>query len=154
MVRTINLFQQSRLRNLLRHRKPSRPKFASDTDARERDTHLETTASAKIRRRLRRAMLFAMASPAVAAAALILHAIRVPTRQLSTEAVTIEGVDDRAVAQVLTELLAEPTISDRDPALIDPKPFHNIHAILREKFPRTHASLECKTVNELSLLYC
>jgi carboxypeptidase PM20D1 len=76
-----------------------------------------------------------------------------PSRQLRVEPVEVTGIDDHAVASALKEMLAEPSISDRDRSKIDPEPFRSIHSILRERFPRVQEALDCTTVNELSLLY-
>ncbi len=57
----------------------------------------------------------------------------------------------RAVAK-LQALVRIPTVSDRDPALVDPEPFDALLAELTRQFPRLHEHLELTRVDTHGLL--
>lgn len=58
------------------------------------------------------------------------------------------------VVAALQAAVREPTVSNRDPSLVDEQAFVRLHAVLREHFPLLHEHLELTRVPEHGLLFC
>lgn len=67
----------------------------------------------------------------------------------------VEGmlVDSPVIAEHLAKVVRCATISHLDPAQIDPKPFENLHRALEAMYPRVHATLERRVINDFGMLY-
>lgn len=84
---------------------------------------------------------------------MVVKMLATPSRQLEPRAFEPLAVDrERAIANLQAAVQLQ-TISDADPAQVDRAPFEALHALLRDRFPRVHASLEREVVAELSLVY-
>jgi carboxypeptidase PM20D1 len=75
------------------------------------------------------------------------------SRQITSDAVTLDEVDSAAVLARLSEAVRIPTISHQDPSLFDAAAFLSFHDFLEEAYPAIHSTLERKVVGEYSLLY-
>ncbi|HEY9089242.1 MAG TPA: M20 family peptidase [Anaerolineaceae bacterium] len=67
----------------------------------------------------------------------------------------VEGikVDPPVIAKHLAAAIRKPTISSLDPAQVDAQAFRDLHAALEAMYPRVHATLERRTVNDFGLVY-
>lgn len=67
----------------------------------------------------------------------------------------VEGlrVDPPVVAEHLASVIRKATVSNADPAQVDGAAFHELHRALEAMYPRVHAALDRRMVNDLGLLY-
>lgn len=63
------------------------------------------------------------------------------------------GVDLDAAAERLGAAIRFPTIAHPDPQKVDLAAFRGLHAWLGETYPRVHAAMDLKVVDDLALLY-
>jgi carboxypeptidase PM20D1 len=88
------------------------------------------------------------------AGVLLARAAALPSRQLQVPpAPAFAHPDPDAALRRFAEAIRIPTVSNADPAKIDPAPFRALHRHLEASFPRMHAALRRETVNDLSLVY-
>ena len=85
--------------------------------------------------------------------AVAVNTLRKGSRQLDVPALSVLPVDEQGAAQRLGEAVRLRTISSREDAALNADQFLQFHALLAQRFPKTHASLEREVVNGLSLLY-
>ncbi len=95
--------------------------------------------------------LFALLLVLVAAVAV--NTLRKGSRQLDVQPLAVLPVDEQGAAQRLGEAVRLRTISSRDDPQLNADQFHQFHALLAQRFPKTHAALKREVVNGLSLLY-
>ena len=81
------------------------------------------------------------------------NTLRKGSRQLDVPALAVLPVDEQGAAQRLGEAVRLRTISSRDDAQLNADQFLQFHALLEQRFPKTHAALKREVVNDLSLLY-
>lgn len=86
-------------------------------------------------------------------AVLVGRTLTIPSRQITLPAPPAKPVDARAVAERLAEAVRLRTVTHQDPRQDDREAFLELHALLREHFPRAHEALDVETVADLSLLY-
>lgn len=89
----------------------------------------------------------------ILAAVLTVNTMRKGSRQIEVPAIAAVAVDEAGAAARLGEAVRLRTVSARDDAALNADQFQQLHALLKSRFPRTHASLKREVVGELSLLY-
>jgi carboxypeptidase PM20D1 len=89
----------------------------------------------------------------VLAAVLAVNTVRKGSRQLDVPPVAVLAVDEAGVAARLGEAVRLRTVSSRDDAMLNADQFQQLHALLQQRFPKTHATLKREVVGDLSLLY-
>lgn len=87
------------------------------------------------------------------AAVLAFNTWRKGSRQIDVAPVAKLQVDEAGVAARLSEAVRLRTISSRDDAALNADQFGQLHKLLQERFPKTHAQLKREVVGDLSLLY-
>lgn len=85
-------------------------------------------------------------------AALVLSALRLPSKQIAVEPPPARKVDADAVARRLSAAIRFPTISSNDPDAVPVEAFEGFHAWLAEAYPLLHGTLALERVG-LSALY-
>lgn len=75
------------------------------------------------------------------------------SRQLQVAPLAPVAVDEGAVAERLAQAVRLKTVSSHEDAALNAEQFEALHALLRQQFPRVHATLQREVVNGLSLLY-
>ncbi len=67
----------------------------------------------------------------------------------------VEGmpVDSPVIAEHLAKIVRCATISNPDPAQVDPKAFEALHRALEAMYPRVHATLDRRVINDFGMLY-
>jgi len=98
------------------------------------------------------ALVLILALAALASTAMV-RAIAWPSKQLAVEPIERFAVDGEAAARRLSGAIRYATISDVDPAKVDPAAFDALHRHLEASFPAVRAQLLRETVNGASLLY-
>jgi carboxypeptidase PM20D1 len=101
----------------------------------------------------RRILLFVAAALLLLAAAVTVNTLRQGSRQLDVPAAPPLAIDEQAVAEKLAAAIRFQTVSSHDDASLNAGEFQKLHAHLRERFPRVHASLQREVVGGLTLLY-
>jgi carboxypeptidase PM20D1 len=86
-------------------------------------------------------------------AAVAVNTLRQGSRQLDVAPAPPLAVDEKAVADKLAAAIRLQTVSSLDDASLNAGEFRKLHALLQERFPRVHATLQREVVNDLSLLY-
>ncbi|MDR3551614.1 MAG: M20/M25/M40 family metallo-hydrolase [Clostridia bacterium] len=95
----------------------------------------------------------ALAAVAVLAAVLLLRAALFrPPEQGAAGPAAEPTASDEAVER-FSQLLQKKTVSNRDPARMDPVPFEEFIALLPALYPKVHAALTRERVAQYSLLY-
>lgn len=89
----------------------------------------------------------------VLVAAVAANTLRKGSRQLDVPPLAVLPVDEQGAAKRLGEAVRLRTISSRDDAQLNADQFQQYHALLAQRFPKTHAALKREVVNGLSLLY-
>jgi carboxypeptidase PM20D1 len=103
---------------------------------------------------MRRLATLLLGGLALLAAALVLSALRLPSRQIAVEPAPERAVDADAVAQRLAASLRIPTISwSDDPARLEAEHFAAFHAWLAATYPRLHRTAAREILGEQSLLF-
>ena len=87
------------------------------------------------------------------AGVLVGNTLRKGSRQIAVTPLTPVAVDEVAAANRLAEAVRLTTVSSRDDAALNTDQFAKLHALLQERFPKTHATLKREVVEGLSLLY-
>ncbi|NNU43052.1 M20 family peptidase [Ramlibacter montanisoli] len=87
------------------------------------------------------------------AAAVAVNTLRQGSRQLEVAPAPAIAVDEQGVANKLSAAIRFQTVSSHDDASLNAGEFQKLHAHLRERFPRVHASLQREVVGGLTLLY-
>jgi carboxypeptidase PM20D1 len=85
--------------------------------------------------------------------AVAVNTLRKGSRQLDVPPLAVLPVDEQGAAQRLGEAVRLRTISSREDAALNADQFLQLHALLEQRFPKTHAALKREVVNGLSLLY-
>ncbi len=85
-------------------------------------------------------------------AALVLSALRLPSRQIAVAPAPSRAIDADAVARRLSEAIRFPTISSRDPDAVPIEAFEGFHTWLEGAYPLLHRTLARERVGE-SVLY-
>lgn len=86
-------------------------------------------------------------------AVLAVNTLRKGSRQLDVPPLAVIPVDQAGVAARLGEAARLRTISSRDDAQLNADQFKQLHALLVQRFPKTHAALKREVVGDLNLLY-
>ena len=86
-------------------------------------------------------------------AAVAANTLRQGSRQLDVPPAPPLAVDEKAVADKLAAAIRLQTVSSLDDPGLNAAEFRKLHALLQERFPRVHATLQRELVNDLSLLY-
>lgn len=84
---------------------------------------------------------------------LVVNALRMRGSRFDRLAFAPPGVDGQDAAQRLAAAVRCSTVSHRDPAHMDARPFLELHRCLEEQFPRVHEVLRRELVSSYSLLY-
>lgn len=107
----------------------------------------------RLRRILRRALLWATAALLALAAVLVVNTLRLAPQPVSVTPAAAPPLDADAAAARLGQALRFPTISYPDGAQIDSTTFRGLHAFLETAFPAVHARLQREVISGLSLFY-
>jgi carboxypeptidase PM20D1 len=75
------------------------------------------------------------------------------SRQLTVPPLAVLPVDEAGAASRLGEAVRLRTISSREDPALNASQFKQLHALLQQRFPKTHAVLKREVVGDLSLLY-
>lgn len=102
---------------------------------------------------LKRLLLVLLAAVLLLAAAVAVNTLRQGSRQIEVAPAPPLAVDERGVADKLSAAIRFQTVSSHDDASLNAGEFQKLHAHLRERFPRVHASLQREVVGGLTLLY-
>jgi carboxypeptidase PM20D1 len=102
---------------------------------------------------IKRIALAVLAALLLLAAALAVNTWRHGSRQLDVAAAPPLAVDTQGVADTLAAAIRLPTIASRDDPDANAAEFLKLHALLQQRFPRVHASLQREIVGKYSLLY-
>ena len=86
-------------------------------------------------------------------AAVAVNTWRQGSRQLDVPPAAPLAFDEKAVADKLAAAIRLQTISSLEDPNLNAGEFRKLHALLQERFPRVHATLQREVVNDLSLLY-
>jgi carboxypeptidase PM20D1 len=86
-------------------------------------------------------------------AAVAVNTLRQGSRQLDVAPAPPLAIDEKAVADKLAAALRLQTVSSLEDPKLNADEFRKLHALLQERFPRVHATLQRELVNDLSLLY-
>ncbi len=101
----------------------------------------------------KRILLALLAALLLLSAAVAFNTLRQGSRQVEVAAAPPLAIDEKAVADKLAGAIRLRTISSHDDASLNAGEFEKLHAHLRERFPRVHASLQRELVGGLTLLY-
>jgi carboxypeptidase PM20D1 len=103
---------------------------------------------------MKRILLGVIVVPLLGLAVLLARAATLPSRQVQVPpAPAFTHPDPDGALQRFADAIRIPTVSNADPAKIDPAPFRALHRHLEKSYPRMHAALRRETVNDLSLVY-
>ena len=102
---------------------------------------------------LRKSLLGLLVLLIALAGVLALNTWRKPSRQVDVAAIAPIAVAEADVAARLGEAVRLKTISSRDDAGLHAAEFKRFHDLLRDRFPKVHASLQREVISDLSLLY-
>src|SRR6478609_6508124 len=102
---------------------------------------------------VKRILLAVLALLLLLVAALAVNTVRHGSRQLDVPAAPPLALDEKAVADKLGAAIRLQTVSSLDDPNANAPEFRKLHALLQERFPRVHATLQRELVNDLSLLY-
>lgn len=98
-------------------------------------------------------LLLVLAILAVLTAVLLFRTARFKPREEPVSANPVEVSDREGAVRRFSAILQKPTVSNRDPGLVDPKPFEEMLALLPELYPAVHRQLTRETVAGYALLY-
>jgi carboxypeptidase PM20D1 len=101
---------------------------------------------------MKRVFLFVAVAALGLPAVLVVNALRIPSRQIAAEPVSI-AVDVPGAAERLAGALRFRTVSFQDSAAFDGTEFERFRGYLQTTFRRTHQALSRETVSTHSLLY-
>ena len=101
---------------------------------------------------VKRVLWVLLAAVLLLAAAVAVNTLRQGSRQIEVAAAPPLAVDEKAVADKLSGAIRLRTISSHDDPSLNAGEFEKLHAHLRERFPRVHASLQREVVGGLTLL--
>lgn len=101
---------------------------------------------------MRKFLLFLLAVVLVLAAVLIVNTLRLTSRQIAPQALTLPDIPDAAYEH-LAGAVRFPTVSYSEDAEPDSAAFRGFHTYLRSTFPLIHEHLQLDTINNYSLLY-
>ena len=93
------------------------------------------------------------ASAMVLAGVLAFNTWRQGSRQIDVPALAVLKIDEAGAAARLAESVRLRTVSSREDAGLNAGQFAELHRLLLEGFPKTHATLKREVVGDLSLLY-
>lgn len=102
---------------------------------------------------VKRVLWVLLAAVLLLAAAVAANTLRQGSRQLEVAPAPAIAVDEQGVADKLSAAIRFQTVSSHDDASLNAGEFQKLHAHLRERFPRVHASLQREVVGGLTLLY-
>lgn len=102
---------------------------------------------------VKRVLWVLLAAVLLLAAAVAVNTLRQGSRQLEVAPAPAIAVDEQGVADKLSAAIRFQTVSSHDDASLNAGEFQKLHAHLRERFPRVHASLQREVVGGLTLLY-
>ena len=102
---------------------------------------------------VKRVLWVLLAAVLLLAAAVAVNTLRQGSRQIEVAPAPPLAVDEKGVADKLSAAIRFQTISSHDDASLNAGEFQKLHAHLRERFPRVHASLQREVVGGLTLLY-
>lgn len=102
---------------------------------------------------IKRILLALVAAVLLLAAAVAVNTWRQGSRQLQVAPAPALAVDERAVAGTLAETIRLRTIASREDPDANSAEFLKLHALLQQRFPRVHATLQRERVGKYSLLY-
>jgi carboxypeptidase PM20D1 len=102
---------------------------------------------------IKKLMLGVLALVLLLVVVLAFNTIRKGSRQLDVPPIAVLQLDEAGAAARLGEAVRLRTISSRDDAALNADQFKQFHALLQERFPKTHAALKREVVGDLSLLY-
>lgn len=102
---------------------------------------------------VKRVLWVLLAAVLLLAAAVAVNTLRQGSRQLEVAPAPAIAVDEQGVADKLSAAIRFQTVSSHDDASFNAGEFQKLHAHLRERFPRVHASLQREVVGGLTLLY-
>lgn len=101
----------------------------------------------------KRIVLVFLALLLLLAAAVGINTMRHGSRQLEVAAAAPLAVDEKAVAETLSQAVRLQTIASREDPDANGDEFRKLHALLRERFPLVHSRLKLETVSGYSLVY-
>lgn len=102
---------------------------------------------------IKKLLLAFLALVLVLVAVVAVNTLRKGSRQLEVPPLAVLPVDEQGASQRLGEAVRLRTISSRDDPALNADQFLELHALLEQRFPKTHAALKREVVNGLSLLY-
>ena len=102
---------------------------------------------------IKRLFVTALGLVLLLAAVLAVNTLRQGSRQLDVPPAPAVAVDERAVAEKLAGAVRLRTIASHEDANASADEFRQLHALLRERFPRVHQQLQQEVVGGYSLLY-
>ncbi|HEY0824095.1 MAG TPA: M20 family peptidase [Ramlibacter sp.] len=102
---------------------------------------------------IRRILLFVLALLLLLVAAVAVNTLRQGSRQVEVAPAPALAVDEKGVADKLSAAIRFQTVSSHADPSLNAGEFQKLHAHLRERFPRVHASLQREVVGGLTLLY-
>ena len=102
---------------------------------------------------LKKIFLGLLALVGVLVAVVAINTVRKSSRQMEVVAIANLPVDEAGAAARLAESVRLRTVSSRDDASLNADQFKQLQTLLKERFPKTHASLKREQVGELSVLY-
>ncbi len=109
------------------------------------------TANATSRRRLLAWAI--LGGLAILISIIVFNTLKLTSKKLNFEAVTLVDVDSEAVLSRLTRAVQIPTVSHQDPALLEPEAFLSFHRFLEAAYPAVRRALTRTVVGNYSLLY-
>lgn len=86
-------------------------------------------------------------------AVIIIRTLSFPVESEPAEPLALLDIDGEAVAQRVGLAVQCRTVSHQDPALTDPRPFSDLHDLLRTLYPQLHEKLDLELINDRSLLF-
>lgn len=86
-------------------------------------------------------------------AVIIIRTLSFPIETEPTEPLALLDIDGEAVARRVGLAVQCRTISHKNPAETDPKPFSDLRDLLRTLYPQLHEKLDCELINDRSLLF-
>src|SRR3954462_4053650 len=102
---------------------------------------------------LKRFLFAVLALLLLLVAAVAVNTLRQGSHQLDVPPAPPLAVDEKAVADKLAAAIRLQTVSSLDDPNLNAGEFRKLHALLQERFPRVHATLQRDIVNDYSLLY-
>lgn len=102
---------------------------------------------------IKRALLGLLVLLLSLAVVLAVNTLRKGSRQLDVSPLAVLAVDEQGASARLGEAVRMRTISSRDDPTLSADQFLRLHALLEQRFPKTHQTLKREVVNGLSLLY-